>query len=75
MVALAPFKDVVWLIDDGSSDRTLLRLRREGWRCLRGGFNRNKPGALRYLLKTLPPEIQTVVVTDPDVRLDGTTRY
>jgi hypothetical protein len=65
---LAPFKDCVWLIDDASSDGSLAYLRRGGWNCLSGVSNRNKPGALRHLLKTLPSDIQTVVVLDPDVR-------
>lgn len=65
---LLPFKDVVWLIDDASGDTTLLRLRREGWNCVAGGINRKKPAALAHLLSTLPKEIQTVLVMDPDVR-------
>jgi cellulose synthase/poly-beta-1,6-N-acetylglucosamine synthase-like glycosyltransferase len=68
VATLALFKDRVWLIDDASRDGTLLRLRRDGWNCVAGGVNRNKPGALRHLLERLPPEIQTVVVLDPDVR-------
>ena len=67
LTTLAPFKDCVWLIDDASSDGTLAHLRRGGWNCLNGVSNRNKPGALRHLLNTLPPDIQTVVVMDPDV--------
>ena len=65
---LAPFKDVAWLIDDASDDDTLVRLRREGWQCVAGNINRNKPGALYHLLQLLPAEIDTVVVMDPDVR-------
>jgi cellulose synthase/poly-beta-1,6-N-acetylglucosamine synthase-like glycosyltransferase len=68
LATLSSFKDRVWLIDDGSSDGTLLRLRSAGWNCVAGTVNRNKPGALKHLLKTLPAEIQTVVVLDPDVR-------
>jgi len=65
---MQPFKDVVWLIDDASSDDTLLRLRRLGWNCMAGGTNRNKPGAIYHLIKRLPAEIETVLVVDPDVR-------
>ncbi len=68
MQVMQPFKDCVWLIDDASSDDTLVRLRREGWNCLAGGVNRKKPGALAHLLKSLPAEVQTVVVMDPDCR-------
>ncbi len=66
--AMEPFKASVWLIDDGSSDDTLLRLRRSGWNCIAGGTNRNKPGALYHLVKLLPAEIETVLVVDPDVK-------
>jgi cellulose synthase/poly-beta-1,6-N-acetylglucosamine synthase-like glycosyltransferase len=68
LATLRPFKDSVWLVDDASNDSTYLRLRRDGWNCVAGGVHRNKPGALHYLVKMLPLEIQTVVVLDPDVR-------
>jgi hypothetical protein len=64
--AMQPFKDCVWLIDDASRDDTLLRLREQGWHCLASPVNRKKPAALAQLLKSLPSDIQTVVVTDPD---------
>ena len=63
-----PLKDFVWLIDDASNDDTLQRLRKQGWNCIDGGVNRKKPGALYHLLKTLPTEIETVFVLDPDVK-------
>src|SRR5580698_5003439 len=65
---LQPFKDAVWLIDDASGDDTLLRLRRDGWNVVAGVVNRKKPAALRHLLQSLPVEIRTVVIMDPDVR-------
>lgn len=68
LAVLEPFKDVAWLIDDASEDDTLLRLRRQGWKCVAGGVNRHKPGALLHLLETLPAEIDTVVIMDPDAR-------
>ncbi len=71
LATLQPFKDVTWLIDDASDDDTLIRLRRAGWKCLAGQVNRNKPGALLQLLTTLPAEIDTVIVMDPDVRWGG----
>jgi cellulose synthase/poly-beta-1,6-N-acetylglucosamine synthase-like glycosyltransferase len=77
LTTLAPFKDVVWLVDDASDDTTLLRLRRGGWNCLPGIVNRKKPGALKHLLLALPADVQTIVVMDPDVRLrapDGNVR-
>jgi cellulose synthase/poly-beta-1,6-N-acetylglucosamine synthase-like glycosyltransferase len=67
----APLKEFVWLIDDASTDDTLPRLRRLGWRCIDGSINRKKPAALFHLLKQLPAEIRTVVVLDPDVRWYG----
>ena len=31
--SFAPYKDRMWLISDGSTDNTLLRLTQAGWRC------------------------------------------
>lgn len=69
MEALAPYRDQVWLISDGSKDHTVTRLRQAGWRCIDDGINRHKPGALRYLLETMPAHIGTVLVIDPDVQI------
>jgi len=69
MERLAPYREHVWLISDGSTDHTARRLRQAGWRCLEEEVNRNKPGALRRLLATLPARIETVLVMDPDVRI------
>jgi cellulose synthase/poly-beta-1,6-N-acetylglucosamine synthase-like glycosyltransferase len=77
VAAMQPFKNQMWLIDDGSRDDTLRRLRLLGWQCIDGGTNRKKPGALLHLLRLLPPEIETVLVLDPDVKLvaeSGTAR-
>jgi cellulose synthase/poly-beta-1,6-N-acetylglucosamine synthase-like glycosyltransferase len=71
MDAFAPYRDRVWLISDGSSDNTVLRLRQAGWRCFDDGVNRRKPGALRRLLERLPRHIETVLVVDPDIRIRG----
>ena len=67
--AFAPYRDRVWLISDGSTDNTLLRLRQAGWRCFDDGINRRKPAALRRLLERVPPHIETVMVVDPDIRI------
>ena len=69
--AFAQYKDRVWLISDGSTDNTVLRLRQAGWRCFEDGINRRKPGAIRRLLQKLPPHIETVMVVDPDMRIRG----
>lgn len=69
MARLAPYREHVWLISDGSTDNTAKRLREAGWRCLEEDVNRHKPGALRRLLTTLPARIETVMVIDPDVRI------
>ena len=71
MGALGPYKHRVWLISDGSTDNTVLRLRQAGWRCFDDGVNRRKPGALRRLLELLPKHIETVLVIDPDIRIRG----
>lgn len=67
--AMHPYRDRIWVIDDASTDETALRLRHLGWRCLEGGINRKKPGAIRALVASLPPEIESVMVVDPDIRL------
>lgn len=65
----APWRDKVWLISDGSTDRTVARLRQAGFRCFDDGVNRKKPGAIKRLLETLPAHIETVFVIDPDIRI------
>ncbi|HVW68313.1 MAG TPA: glycosyltransferase family 2 protein [Steroidobacteraceae bacterium] len=69
--AFGRYRERTWLISDGSTDNTVLRLRQAGWRCFDDGINRRKPGALRKLLEWLPAHIETVLVVDPDVRIRG----
>ncbi|HWW30284.1 MAG TPA: glycosyltransferase family 2 protein [Steroidobacteraceae bacterium] len=71
MAAFGPYRHRVWLLSDGSTDNTVLRLRQAGWRCFEDGVNRRKPGALRRLLELLPKHIETVMVIDPDIRIRG----
>jgi cellulose synthase/poly-beta-1,6-N-acetylglucosamine synthase-like glycosyltransferase len=71
MDAFGAYRDRMWLISDGSTDNTVLRLRQAGWRCFDDGVNRRKPGALRRLLQHLPAHIETVMVIDPDIRIRG----
>jgi cellulose synthase/poly-beta-1,6-N-acetylglucosamine synthase-like glycosyltransferase len=68
---MAPFKDRLFVIDDCSTDQTYLRLRRAQVHCIRGDRNRKKPGAIQQLVRTLPKEIETVVVVDPDARIQA----
>lgn len=67
--AQAPYRDKLVVIDDASTDRTYERLAAAGVKVLRGGTNRKKPGAIRELLDQLDPQIETIVVIDPDVAL------
>jgi len=67
--AFARYRQRVWLISDGSSDDTVLRLRQAGWRCFEETTNRRKPAALRRLLEQLPEQLQTIMVIDPDCRI------
>ncbi|HEY6514709.1 MAG TPA: glycosyltransferase family 2 protein [Steroidobacteraceae bacterium] len=69
LAAYARYRERMWLISDGSTDHTLLRLRQAGWRCFDDGINRRKPAALRRLLETLPEYIETVLVVDPDIHI------
>jgi cellulose synthase/poly-beta-1,6-N-acetylglucosamine synthase-like glycosyltransferase len=63
------YRDILWVIDDCSSDRTADLLEGAGVSCIRGTVNRHKPGAIQQLLEQLPPEIETVLVMDPDTRI------
>jgi len=67
--AMEPHRDRLWVIDDASTDDTWFRLQQSGVRCVRASTNRRKPGAIKELLTYLPPEIATVVVLDPDVKI------
>src|SRR5258708_23048331 len=69
--AFGSYRDRIWLISDGSTDNTVLRLRLAGWRCFDDGVNRRKPGAIRRLLERLPTHIETVMVIDPDIPIRG----
>lgn len=66
IAAMAPFRERIWIIDDASGDVTAQRLRQAGYRCISGQSNRKKPGAIKALLRDLPPQIETVLVFDPD---------
>jgi cellulose synthase/poly-beta-1,6-N-acetylglucosamine synthase-like glycosyltransferase len=66
-----PYRDRAWLISDGSTDNTVLRLTQAGWRCFDDGINRRKPGAIRRLLERIPSHIETIMVIDPDIRIRG----
>jgi cellulose synthase/poly-beta-1,6-N-acetylglucosamine synthase-like glycosyltransferase len=69
--ALGPYRDRVWLISDGSTDNTVLRLTQAGWRCFDDDVNRRKPGAIRRLLERIPSHIETIIVIDPDIHIRG----
>jgi cellulose synthase/poly-beta-1,6-N-acetylglucosamine synthase-like glycosyltransferase len=69
--ALGAYRERVWLISDGSTDNTVLRLTQAGWRCFDDGVNRRKPGAIRRLLERIPSHIETIMVVDPDIRIRG----
>jgi cellulose synthase/poly-beta-1,6-N-acetylglucosamine synthase-like glycosyltransferase len=69
IAAFAPYRRYVWVISDGSTDLTVKRFRQQGWRCVDERVNRRKPAALRRLLETLPPHIETLLVVDPDTRI------
>lgn len=76
---MARHRDRFWIIDDASTDQTCVRLTQAGWRCIRAERNTKKPAAIKALLPTLPPEIDTVMVIDPDISIrdaagDGVSR-
>ena len=67
--AVAPFRDRVWVIDDGSADETAAALEARGIRCFKSTSNRLKPAALKTLMAELPATTETIVVLDPDARI------
>lgn len=69
MRSIEPFRDRVWVIDDGSSDETAAHIQARGIRCIRNVRNQLKPAALKALMAELPPTVETVVVLDPDARI------
>jgi hypothetical protein len=71
---LGPFRDRLYVIDDASTDGTAAAFESLGIHLLRGTTNRKKPGALRVLLRTLPADVVTVIVMDPDVSIDVATQ-
>jgi cellulose synthase/poly-beta-1,6-N-acetylglucosamine synthase-like glycosyltransferase len=70
---LGPFRDRLYVVDDASTDDTAVELEHLGVPVLRGVINRKKPGALRALLRTIPADVATVIVMDPDVTIDVTS--
>jgi len=66
---LAPFRDKLFLIDDDSPDDTYEVVKASGVEIIRNPENTNKPGAIFYAVQHLPPEVETVIVMDPDVLL------
>ena len=72
--SIEPYREHLWVIDDASTDQTFLRLRQAGVRCIRGEINRKKPGALKELLRHLPPDVATIGILDPDVHILDASR-
>lgn len=63
---MEPYREHLWIIDDASTDNTWEVLQKSGVHFFRAEVNRNKPGAIKHLVSLLPPEIETVVISDPD---------
>lgn len=57
------------VIDDLSTDHTVALLQKEHIPFITNELNLQKPASISRGLKHLPPEVQTVVVIDPDARL------
>lgn len=67
--AMEPYQQHLWIIDDASTDKTWQILQTSGLHSIREEINRNKPGAIKHLMALLPPEIETVVILDPDTHI------
>jgi cellulose synthase/poly-beta-1,6-N-acetylglucosamine synthase-like glycosyltransferase len=72
LAAMQPYHDHLWIIDDASTDDTCDRLQAARVHSIRSDRNRLKPGSIKALLTQLPPEIETVMVVDPDARILST---
>ncbi|PYQ11092.1 MAG: hypothetical protein DMH00_09185 [Acidobacteria bacterium] len=70
---MLPLRERMWIIDDASTDDTAASLQRAGFRCEEGTWSRKKPGAIRQLLRGLGPDVETILVMDPDCRLADVT--
>lgn len=67
---LKPFGyDHVLVIDDASTDGTLELLKQEGIPFFKNGANAQKPASILHGLQSLSPEIETIVVIDPDAKV------
>lgn len=66
---LSPWKDVLFIVDDASTDNTRSIIAKSGVNVISNPVNTNKPGALQFGLSRLPSEIETVMIIDPDVEL------
>jgi len=69
VAAMASHRAHLYVIDDASSDGTAARLEAAGLQVIRSTRNRHKPGAIRELLRHLPPDVETVLIMDPDSRV------
>lgn len=69
IAAMAPHRGRLYVIDDASNDATAARLEAAGLHVIRSARNRHKPGAIRELLRYLPPDVETILIMDPDSRV------
>jgi cellulose synthase/poly-beta-1,6-N-acetylglucosamine synthase-like glycosyltransferase len=69
LAAMSAHRDRLWIIDDASTDDTVARLEASGVRFVRNPVNGRKPAALRTLVRKMPPQIETIIVFDPDTRI------
>ncbi|MBI4664950.1 MAG: glycosyltransferase family 2 protein [Nitrospinae bacterium] len=60
------YLDHMLIVDDHSTDQTYRILEEMGVRYTRNETNLKKPASIKRALKLLPPNIETVIVMDPD---------
>jgi cellulose synthase/poly-beta-1,6-N-acetylglucosamine synthase-like glycosyltransferase/predicted regulator of Ras-like GTPase activity (Roadblock/LC7/MglB family) len=66
---LKHFKDHLFFVDDISKDNTMEVVSHAGVKIIPNPIKTNKPGGLLYGISKLDPDIETVVVIDPDIEL------
>jgi len=67
--SMEPWKNEIYILDDNSKDMTRDLISDAGFNLIKNPSRLHKPGSILHGLSRIPPEIETVMVIDPDVEL------
>ena len=70
---LSAIRDKLLIVDDASTDNSFEVIKESGVEVVRNPENTHKPGAILYGLGSLPDDVETVVVIDPDIEIQSRT--